>query len=320
MALIALVSENDADWNQVGNDRKHVIRKLILEELLKLPRSLTTDSATQHSSLLESHVIDTSGKVSLMRMLNTRGRLQSGTTTKSERIVKINPKFEIAAICDTQEASHRLRIAQDAALGSSLSTTTAKKPRELLWQAAVKQLCSIVKDTELPNLVVKNVNGVNPLKPGCFVIARTDKRTYIGEVLDIFKKAASSRYGSIESASAVAGISFLSLRVFLPLVTDVNEHDDDAMDSDNDSASGASAPLFSCRPNTSSAYQLHTHSPVEHLLYNLGRSALIRHGESSNYTLTPAGAKRWITLNKPRVQGVLPKIRIPGGRMVQKSN
>ena len=80
-------------------------------------------------------------------------------------------------------------------------------------------LTSAVHLSELPNIAVKSVNSLNVLKPGCFVIARTGKRTYIGEVLDMLRKAANtSRYGSVESASTVSGISSLSLRVFLPLV------------------------------------------------------------------------------------------------------
>ena len=42
-------------------------------------------------------------------------------------------------------------------------------------------------------------------------------RFYIGQVLDLYKRGANSRYGSVESASTAQGLFWLSLRVYLPL-------------------------------------------------------------------------------------------------------
>jgi hypothetical protein len=42
-------------------------------------------------------------------------------------------------------------------------------------------------------------------------------RFYIGQVLDLYKRGANSRYGSVELASSAQGLSWLSLRVYLPL-------------------------------------------------------------------------------------------------------
>jgi hypothetical protein len=70
---------------------------------------------------------------------------------------------------------------------------------------------------ELPNVEGKNVTALYPLQPGCFVIMHTTKRYYIGEILDLYKKGNNSRYGSVESAEKVSALSWLSLRVFLPL-------------------------------------------------------------------------------------------------------
>jgi hypothetical protein len=73
----------------------------------------------------------------------------------------------------------------------------------------------------LPNVSKRNVNSMFFLKRGSFVIVRNKKRTYIGEVLDLYKKAAGNRYGSVKRAGSVEELQFLSVRVYLPL-TSVN--------------------------------------------------------------------------------------------------
>ena len=45
----------------------------------------------------------------------------------------------------------------------------------------------------------------------------TKQRFYIGEVLDMYKQAASSRYGSVDNATTASSLSYLALRVYLPL-------------------------------------------------------------------------------------------------------
>ena len=42
-------------------------------------------------------------------------------------------------------------------------------------------------------------------------------RFYVGEVLDIYNQAASSRYGSVDDATSASSLSYLALRVYLPL-------------------------------------------------------------------------------------------------------
>jgi hypothetical protein len=46
---------------------------------------------------------------------------------------------------------------------------------------------------------------------------RTPKCFYIGEILDLYKKGNSSRYGSVESTDNISQLAWLSLRVYLPL-------------------------------------------------------------------------------------------------------
>jgi hypothetical protein len=43
-------------------------------------------------------------------------------------------------------------------------------------------------------------------------------RTFIAEVLDIYKKGGNNRYGSVESAVSVDSLAWFSVRVYLPLI------------------------------------------------------------------------------------------------------
>ena len=63
----------------------------------------------------------------------------------------------------------------------------------------------------------RNVNGVFCLLVGNFVIIWTDNRTFIGEVLDIYKKGMSNRYASIESADSLSQLAAVAVRAYLPL-------------------------------------------------------------------------------------------------------
>lgn len=67
------------------------------------------------------------------------------------------------------------------------------------------------------NISGQGINAIYRLQRGNFVIMSTAKRTYIGQVLDLYKQAASSRYGSVDDATSASGLSYLALRVYLPL-------------------------------------------------------------------------------------------------------
>lgn len=71
----------------------------------------------------------------------------------------------------------------------------------------------------LPNVVVKNVHQLNPLAVGSMTVMWSGTRFYFGEILDVIKKGANGRYGSLPSSPSISGLSFLSLRVYLPLTT-----------------------------------------------------------------------------------------------------
>lgn len=99
-----------------------------------------------------SQILDNHGHPSVSRMLENRRILQSGTTAKSERIVKLNPKFELARIVretsedgktpkmSIKEAAHRVRVLQDL----DRTVKEPKKVRELRWQTAADDIRLIV--------------------------------------------------------------------------------------------------------------------------------------------------------------------------------
>ena len=40
---------------------------------------------------------------------------------------------------------------------------------------------------------------------------------YVGEIVNIYKQASSSRYGSVDDATSALSLAYLALRVYLPL-------------------------------------------------------------------------------------------------------
>lgn len=103
---------------------------------------------------LKSELVDDDGKISINRMLQVRRKLQSGTTTKSERVVRVDPKFALRRATDitdprdeggklkmtTQEAAQRARVVQ--ALAKDIERE--KKSREIRWQNFAKRLRDII--------------------------------------------------------------------------------------------------------------------------------------------------------------------------------
>ncbi|KAG2747137.1 hypothetical protein P692DRAFT_20835914 [Suillus brevipes Sb2] len=112
----------------------------------------------------------------------------------------------------------------------------------------------------------------NPLEPGVFVIMCNSTYKYIGEVLDIYKKGANSRYGSLTAAPSTAGLSSLSLCVYLPMQTSSMKIVYAGCDSDSEDDTPKVAPHFTCQQCT---FDLHTHASINHLVFNLGKKALI---------------------------------------------
>ncbi|KAE9383937.1 hypothetical protein BT96DRAFT_739387, partial [Gymnopus androsaceus JB14] len=91
-------------------------------------------------------------------------------------------------------------------------------------------------------------------------------RMYIGQVLDIYKKGQNSRHGSVHEATELSGLSYLSLRVFLPLRLPAMKNSDSDSGSDDEDAS---YPQFLCQL-AGCKFHLHTHALVANMLYHLG--------------------------------------------------
>jgi len=113
------------------------------------PRASALLPSTPMPLAVTSKILDGNGKASVHRILKYRDTLQSGTTARSEQVIKLNPKFiidnnaeldasEDAKKLSVKEASHRVRIAQVTL--PALAKKQPKKDRELRWKATVAAL------------------------------------------------------------------------------------------------------------------------------------------------------------------------------------
>ncbi|KAJ7601957.1 hypothetical protein DFH06DRAFT_1399828, partial [Mycena polygramma] len=263
----------------------------------------------------KSEIIDGHGKLSIALMVQARLHWQAGTTTRSQKTLQIDSKYALSRISrgtglngddDTepermtqQEASQRVRIAQDS--NSELQDSKPRKDREQRWKtaAATIQKLSVLLifciASVLPKISAKNVHALNPLSVGTFCFMWNGARFYIGEILDVYKKGASSRYGSIEDSQTASGLSYLSLRVYLALgtggITDATAEVED----DDRPADKIVAPLFSCHDRSA---QIYTHARTEHLIFHLGQDIFQDNGDGEHRKLSKHAAVRWNTLTK----------------------
>ncbi|KAJ3502810.1 hypothetical protein NLJ89_g8719 [Agrocybe chaxingu] len=292
-----------------------------------------------------SQLIDhPSGKVSVEKMVKYRQQVQSGTVVKSERTVTVSPKYALAKVREadsdsaggdklsTKEVAHRLRITQD--LNADLKKQETKKTRQLRWETIAKGIQEVLRSSailtksispnvsnsrsELPNISSKNVTLLHILQRGSFVIMQSPKHFYIGEVLDIYKRGTSGRYGSVTTASSIQGLAWLSLRVYLPLAMTINPNGENAEDDDNDDDEvGQPTPDFICTIGNHK-FHLHTHAAIGQLIYHLGKGALTG-DKPLRKSLVSWVAGHWHAVQRARA--VIPpapsplKIRIPGGKM-----
>ncbi|KAL7280478.1 LOW QUALITY PROTEIN: hypothetical protein ACG7TL_005410 [Trametes sanguinea] len=249
-----------------------------------------------------SKILDNNDKIVIWQMLDLRQEHQSSTSTHSERVVKVDPKFALSRLehpdkkMSIREASHVLRVAQDLA---GPPVDRLKSTRERHWQEVARNVQEVVKEQDLPNLPSKNVTAINPLRPGSFVIMKNDRRTYLGEVLDLYKKT-KNRHGSLDVAATLGYCKQANL-------TDSDAPSDSTDKEFNDNVADATslAPPFSCRNRN---VDIHTHAPADQLLYHLGLNAAS--GPHHSLALKAFAASRWSALTRRKVQEKL-VIRIP---------
>ncbi|EIW59893.1 uncharacterized protein TRAVEDRAFT_122203 [Trametes versicolor FP-101664 SS1] len=96
-----------------------------------------------------SQILDANKKVSIARMVDVRTKNQSGTSTRSERVIAIDQKFALARLLDPaknflsiRQAAHHLRVYQALTMGGRQEKTI----RELRWQSVVKQVQAAVPE------------------------------------------------------------------------------------------------------------------------------------------------------------------------------
>ena len=170
---------------------------------------------------------------------------------------------------------------------------------------------------------------------GSFLIARTSRHLFVGEILDMYKKGASvgGRHSSIPSSSNADELSYISLRVYLPLGEASKAFDQpfslftnytilqttgNISDDDDPEHILEVTPTFS-RTRPGHRYELHTHLDASQIMYHLGRKPFDMTNSSPRLLqLDREAAKNWYSFARPVVQKQLPKIRIPGGKMTRK--
>ncbi|KAF7969844.1 hypothetical protein HWV62_25914 [Athelia sp. TMB] len=271
-----------------------------------LPSSSSLPSESYHAPMtaLQSSILDVDGIPAIEKMIQARHQHQYTTRTRSERVIRLDTKFETPdnktdekdPRSRIKELSHRVRIAQ--ALDGAIPK--AKTSREARWLSAAKAISMMIPNTVLPNVATKNINSINPLRLGHFVIMRNPARTYIGEILDILLQGNNSRYGSAQSADGTAGLSSVILRVYRALPMDEDDEGDDT--------DGASAPHFTLRKGK---YELHTHAHISQVMYHLGRSPFDKgYTDPVHLVLNEINGSRWLALNRQSVQQKL-FIKIP---------
>lgn len=126
----------------------------IVPQVLLVPTCARLLSSTQdHLPVtLKSDIIDGDGMISIERICALRRRLQSGTKVKSERAIRLDPKFALRKTTDeltneeddtppkrkmtTQEASQRVRVVQ--ALAHDVERDI--KARAVRWRGFAKAL------------------------------------------------------------------------------------------------------------------------------------------------------------------------------------
>ncbi|KAL6297866.1 hypothetical protein BKA93DRAFT_820633 [Sparassis latifolia] len=114
--------------------------------------SASPTSGSISNPVLCSEIFDNGDKISISAMLALRKWHQSGTMTRSEQVVVIDPKFVLCRLKDVEagllgkmsvhKASHCVRIVQ----ALHATNTRTKTTRELCWQSTTKEVQRILSN------------------------------------------------------------------------------------------------------------------------------------------------------------------------------
>ena len=182
----------------------------------------------------------------------------------------------------------------------------------------------LLLNSVVPNISGQNVNTFFLLQCSNFAIMSTKLCFYVGEVLDIYKQAAGSRYGSVDEAISASSVSYLGLRVYLPLQMQLV--------SNAPSSLPYHRPLLltgpTDRPGKILMMRCHPmkarhlcfqagiaimtctpHAPINQLMYHLGPRALI--GDNHTHlTLTPVHGATWLEFTQRFAKEALKKMKM----------
>ncbi|KAJ7511549.1 hypothetical protein B0H11DRAFT_2268643 [Mycena galericulata] len=311
---IALAAHDAARYSALCDDYEAVVKELNAQPAAAVSGPLpppVISTPTAPTAPPRSEIIDESGKLSISMMLRARLHWQAGTTTRSEKVSEIDSKYALSRIAraiespgdDTepekmthQEASNLTRVLQEQ--NTTIQENRPQKTRELRWKNVAAAVQRLVDADVVPHIMAKNVHQLNPLAIGSMTVMWNGTRFYIGEIMDVYKRGANSRYGSVPNAQSVSGLAFLSLRVYLPLLT-AAEDSDSEQDEVGPGAAPIAVPLFSCH-HKGLQIRLHTHAKIDDLLFNLGRGAFEKSVPGEQHrTLKRTAALCWTSLTGP---------------------
>ncbi|KAI0753032.1 hypothetical protein C8Q80DRAFT_1118274 [Daedaleopsis nitida] len=149
----------------------------------------TDVDSSMHINVPQSKILDENKKISIALMLDSHLEHLTRAQTRSEHVIAIDPHFSLTQLqnpekdfMSVKEVSHHVCVVQALTLGGK----PGKTYWELQWQNKAKSIQTVVPDSELPNLTEKNINGIHPIQPGCFVIVKNLARMYIGEILNLY--------------------------------------------------------------------------------------------------------------------------------------
>ncbi|KAJ7082107.1 hypothetical protein C8R44DRAFT_992225 [Mycena epipterygia] len=271
--MIALAAHDAARYSALCDDYEDAVKEL---EALPLPAPVVFGP-------LPPPIAVASPVTSAQPVRIARAAESQGDGTEPERMT-------------IQEAANLTRVLQQQ--NTVIQESQPRKYREWRWKGIAAVVQRHVDAAALPNIIVKNVHPLNPLAIGHWTLMWSGERFYIGEIQEILKKGANSRYGSISSATSVSGLSFLSLRVYLPLVAGGNRSDSDS-DEDQEATGGSTVPLFSCNYK-GRRICLSTHAKIDHLIFNLGPN-IFEHANAGiqHRKLKSRAAFCWTSLTTP---------------------